>query len=184
MSRGVETMFERLLPHMRVNTIYDINLHTLKEQGMRGIITDLDNTLVGAREPLATPELVQWLDDVRDNLGFKVVIVSNNNQTRVGKFADPLNIPFVHAARKPAGRAFTRALKELGLPAEQTVVIGDQMMTDVLGGRRMGLFTILVRPIAPHDEGIMTRFNRFLERIALSRLRKKGLWPEEEHKKS
>ncbi|MFC5651802.1 YqeG family HAD IIIA-type phosphatase [Paenibacillus solisilvae] len=175
-------MFERLLPHMRVNTIYNIDLHTLKQQGVRGIITDLDNTLVGAREALATPELVKWLDDVRD-LGFKVVIVSNNNQTRVSKFAEPLNIPFVHAARKPANRAFHKALGLLNLPAEQTAVIGDQMMTDVLGGRRMGLFTILVSPIAPSDEGVMTRFNRMIERVALSRLRKKGLWPEEEHKK-
>jgi len=174
-------MFERLLPQMRVNTIYDIDLHALKENGIRGIITDLDNTLVGAKVPLATPELVKWLDDVRD-LGFRVVIVSNNNWTRVSQFAKPLNIPYVHMARKPASGAFRRALTTLGLPAEQTAVIGDQMMTDVLGGRRMGLFTILVTPIAPSDEGFMTRFNRMIERYALSRLRKKGLWPEEERK--
>jgi len=174
-------MFERLLPHMRVNTIYDIDLSALKKRGVRGIITDLDNTLVGAREPLATPELVSWLDDVREQ-GFQVVIVSNNNSTRVAKFAEPLGIAFIHAARKPANKAFRRALEVLKLSAEQTVVIGDQMMTDVLGGNRMGLQTILVRPIAPNDEGIMTRFNRRLEKIALSRLRKKGLWPEEERK--
>lgn len=175
-------MFERLLPHMRVNTIYNIDLDALQKQGIRGIITDLDNTLVGAKVPLATPELVEWLDHVRD-LGFKVVIVSNNNQTRVSNFSSPLQIPFVHAARKPANKAFHRALKELGLPVEQTAVIGDQMLTDVLGGRRMGLFTILVSPIAPNDEGVMTRINRRIERIALYNLRKKGLWPEEEHKK-
>lgn len=175
-------MFERLLPHMRVNTIYNIDLNALKMQGIRGIITDLDNTLVGAKVPLATPELVEWLDQVRD-LGFKVVIVSNNNQTRVSNFSNPLRIPFVHAARKPANKAFHRALKVLELPVEQTAVIGDQMLTDVLGGRRMGLFTILVSPIAPNDEGVMTRINRRIERIALSNLRKKGLWPEEERKK-
>lgn len=174
-------MFERLLPHMRVNTIYDIDLNALKERGMRGIITDLDNTLVGAKVELATPELVEWLNVVRD-LGFKVVIVSNNNRTRVSAFAEPLNIPYIHAARKPANKAFRGALALLGLPAEQTAVIGDQMMTDVLGGRRMGLHTILVSPISPGDEGIMTRFNRRLEKIALSRLRKKGLWPEEDPK--
>ena len=143
-------MFERLLPQMRVNTIYNIDLLALKEQGMKGIITDLDNTLVGAREALATPELVKWLDDVRE-LGFKVVIVSNNNRTRVSKFAEPLGIPFVHAARKPANGAFHKALAVLGLPAEQTAVIGDQMLTDVLGGCRMSLYTILVRPISPGD---------------------------------
>jgi HAD superfamily phosphatase (TIGR01668 family) len=174
-------MFTRLLPHMRVNNIYDIQLDVLQSKGMKGIITDLDNTLVGSRDPIATPELVAWLDRVRD-FGFKVVIVSNNNQTRVSKFAEPIGIPFIHAARKPASRAFRRALQVLELPAEQTVVIGDQMLTDVLGGRRMGLFTILVDAIAPTDEGIMTRVNRRIEKIALARLRKKGLWPEEDKK--
>ncbi|WP_188892503.1 YqeG family HAD IIIA-type phosphatase [Paenibacillus radicis (ex Gao et al. 2016)] len=174
-------MFERLLPHMRVNTVYDIQLDELYAKGVRGIITDLDNTLVGAREALATPELVKWLDGVRDR-GFKVVIVSNNNETRVSRFAKPLDIPYIHAARKPANKSFRKALTVLGLPAEKTVVLGDQMLTDVLGGNRMGLYTILVTPIAPADEGIMTRVNRRIERIALSRLRKKGLWYEGETK--
>ncbi|WP_336788560.1 YqeG family HAD IIIA-type phosphatase [Paenibacillus sp. MMO-177] len=174
-------MFERLLPHLRVNSVYDIQLDELYKKGVRGIITDLDNTLVGAREPLATPRLTQWLEQVRD-YGFKVVIVSNNNRTRVSKFADPLGIPFIHAARKPANKAFHKALSVLGLPVEQTVVLGDQMLTDVLGGKRMGLYTILVTPIAPADEGIMTRVNRRIERFVLSRLRKKGTWYEGETK--
>ncbi|CAM4194405.1 YqeG family HAD IIIA-type phosphatase [Paenibacillus alkaliterrae] len=174
-------MFEWLLPHVRVNTVYEINLDELHSRGVRGIITDLDNTLVGAKEALATPELVQWLDYVRSR-GFQVVIVSNNNETRVGKFAGPLNIPYIHAARKPARKSFRRALGVLGLAAEHTVVIGDQMLTDVLGGNRMGLYTILVTPIAPADEGIMTRVNRRIERFALTRLRKKGLWYEGETK--
>jgi HAD superfamily phosphatase (TIGR01668 family) len=174
-------MFERLLPHLRVNSVYDIQLDELYKKGVRGIITDLDNTLVGAREPLATPQLTKWLDEVRD-FGFKVVIVSNNNKTRVSKFADPLGIPFIHAARKPANKSFNKALSVLGLPVEQTVVLGDQMLTDVLGGNRMGLYTILVTPIAPADEGIMTRVNRRIERFVLSRLRKKGTWYEGETK--
>lgn len=171
-------MFERLLPNMRVRSVYDINLDELHAKGVRGIITDLDNTLVGAKEPLATPELVIWLDKVRE-AGFKVVIVSNNNETRVGQFAAPLDIPFVHAARKPTMGAFRKALAILCLEAEKTVMIGDQMMTDVLGGNRMGLYTILVAPISPADEGVMTKVNRGLERLALARLRKRGLWYEE-----
>ncbi|QAY65303.1 YqeG family HAD IIIA-type phosphatase [Paenibacillus protaetiae] len=174
-------MFERFIPNMRVNSIYEIPLQELKEQGIRGIITDLDNTLVGAKQALATPELTLWLDEVRE-LGFSVVIVSNNNETRVSKFAVPLQIPYIHAARKPRTVAFKRALDELGLKPEQTVVIGDQMMTDVFGGKRTGLFTILVLPISPADEGIGTRVNRKLERIVLARLRKKGLWVEGEMK--
>jgi HAD superfamily phosphatase (TIGR01668 family) len=175
-------MFERLVPHMRVKSIYDIDLNLLAENGVSGIITDLDNTLVGARIALATPELIAWLDHVRE-LGFKVVVVSNNHETRVSKFAEPLSIPFIHAARKPSTKAFRKALAVLGLEAGQTVVVGDQMMTDVLGGKRMGLYTILVSPISPADEGLGTRINRLLERIALSRLRRKGLWQEEETSK-
>ncbi len=174
-------MFERLLPNMRVGSVYEIDLEILAAQGIRGIITDLDNTLVGAKEPLATPELVLWLDKVR-SAGFGVAIVSNNNETRVGNFAAPLEIPFVHAARKPTQGAFRKALTMLGLEAKETVMIGDQMMTDVLGGNRMGLYTILVAPISPADEGVMTLFNRRLERIALARLRKRGLWYEEDTK--
>lgn len=174
-------MFERLLPNMRVNSVYDIQLDELHAQGVRGIITDLDNTLVGAKEPLATPKLIAWIELVR-SMGFKVVIVSNNNQSRVDKFAAPLQIPFIHAARKPAARAFRQAMGILGLKAEQVAMVGDQMLTDVLGGNRMGLYTILVPPISPADEGVMTRVNRRIERIALARLRRKGLWNKEETK--
>ncbi|WP_276356329.1 YqeG family HAD IIIA-type phosphatase [Cohnella caldifontis] len=170
--------FERLLPDQIVKTVYDIDLDELKTRGVQGIITDLDNTLVSARTPLATPELVAWLDAVRER-GFKVVILSNNNLHRVGKFAEPLGIPYVYMARKPAVRAFHRALEKLRLPPEQAVVVGDQMMTDMLGGRRAGLRTILVSPIAMAEEGIMTRINRRIENIALKRLRRKGLWPDQ-----
>ncbi|QTH46200.1 YqeG family HAD IIIA-type phosphatase [Cohnella sp. LGH] len=170
-------MFKRLLPDRIVTAVYDIDLHELHAQGIRGIITDLDNTLVSAKTPLATPQLIGWLDLVKER-GFKVVILSNNNDSRVGKFAAPLGIPYIPAARKPAGAAFRRALQLMGLPADQAVVIGDQMLTDVLGGRRAGLHTILVSPIAIAEEGWATRINRRIEKIALARLRKKGLWPD------
>jgi len=171
-------MFKRLLPDQIVNAVYDIDLNELHAQGVKGIITDLDNTLVSAKTPLATPQLIGWLDAVKER-GFQVVILSNNNNTRVAKFAAPLGIPYIPAARKPAGPAFRRALKLMGLTPEKAVVVGDQMLTDVLGGRRAGLHTILVTPIAPSEEGWATQINRRIEKIALARLRKKGLWPDE-----
>ncbi|GAA0137817.1 YqeG family HAD IIIA-type phosphatase [Paenibacillus sp. YSY-4.3] len=174
-------MFERFLPKLRVNSVFDIDLESLYAQGYRGIITDLDNTLVGAKAPLATPELVEWFEKVK-KFGFKLVIVSNNNLDRVSKFATPLNIEFVHAARKPLGSAFHRALSMMGLAPKETIVVGDQLMTDVYGGNRLGLFTVLVLPIAVIDEGFGTRFNRRLERIVKRRLHKSGLWLEEENK--
>lgn len=167
------------MPKLRVNTVYDIDLKTLYEQGYRGIITDLDNTLVGAKEPHATPELAAWLAGAQE-MGFQAVIVSNNDRARVSLFTEPLGIPFIYAARKPTRRPFRKALELMKLRANQTIMIGDQMMTDVFGGNREGLFTILVLPIAVSDEGVMTRFNRRMEKVILARSRKKGLWHEED----
>ncbi|TCZ77052.1 YqeG family HAD IIIA-type phosphatase [Paenibacillus albiflavus] len=166
-------MLKRFEPKLSVRTVYDIDLVKLWEQGYRGIITDLDNTLVGAKEPLATPELISWLESVKE-MGFRVVIVSNNNHGRVSAFADPLHIPFIHAARKPTRTPFNKALTVLKTAPNNTIVIGDQLMTDVLGGNRMGLYTILVRPIAIKDEGIATKMiNRPLEKLTLKLSRNK-----------
>jgi len=166
-----------MLPKQTVRSIYDIDLEALKQRGILGIMTDLDNTLVGAKVPLATPELIRWLETVQGH-GFQVVVISNNKEPRVRAFAEPLMLPFVSRARKPLNAAFAKALRMMSLQPEQVAIIGDQMMTDVLGGNRMGLYTILVEPIAAADEGWMTRnVNRNLERAFITRLRKKGWLP-------
>lgn len=170
-------MLQLMLPKQRVRTIYDIDLEALRAQGVRGILTDLDNTLIGAKVALATPELGVWLEQVRER-GFRVVVISNNNEARVRSFAEPLRLPFVSRARKPLVAAFVKALKMAELRPQEAAIIGDQMMTDVLGGNRLGLYTILVDPIARTDEGWMTRnVNRNLERAFTARLRKKGWLP-------
>jgi hypothetical protein len=165
-------LLNKLIPRLQVATIYDIDMDGLMAAGIRGIVTDLDNTLVGARDPHATPELIDWLETVKRR-GLQVVIVSNNHHARVSAFASPLSLPFIHSARKPTNAAFRKALSIMKLKPEQVCVIGDQMMTDVLGGNRMGLYTILVKPIAAADEGFFTKaVNRRLERMALFWLRK------------
>ncbi len=166
-------MLNKLIPKEMVESIYEIDLDRLWTEGKRGIITDLDNTLVGATDPLATPELVAWLNNVRER-GWKVVIVSNNKQTRVSTFANPLNVSFVHGARKPSPKAFLRAMQVLQTETSETVVVGDQMLTDVLGGNRLGLYTVLVKPVSLTGEGIFTRVNRRLEKAAVARLKKSG----------
>jgi len=166
----------RLIPSLHVQSVYDIDLDALKARGVKAIITDLDNTLVRWDEPDATPELTKWLDHVRDEHGLAVCIVSNNNDQRVEMFAKPLNIPWIAKARKPKNEPFRRALDVLGTKREQTVVIGDQMFTDVLGGNRMGMYTILVLPVG-EKEFIGTKVLRLMERIALSILRRRGMIP-------
>lgn len=166
----------RLVPSLFVESVYEIDLEQLKSRGVRGILTDLDNTLVRWDEPDATPKILQWLDHVRDTYGIKVCIVSNNNHSRVERFAKPLNIPFVASAKKPSNLPFRRGLDVLGTKPEETVVIGDQLFTDVLGGNRMGLYTILVAPVG-EKEFIGTKVLRAMERVAFSYLRKRGMLP-------
>ncbi|MNI03776.1 Mitochondrial PGP phosphatase [compost metagenome] len=164
-------MLQKLVPKLSVRTIYDIDLQQLWNSGIRGIITDLDNTLVGAKDPLATPELIEWLGQLKQ-VGFKVVIVSNNQRGRVSAFADPIGIQFIYRAKKPTNVSFHRAMKLLGSGVKQTAVIGDQMLTDVLGGNRIGLYTILVNPISVRDEGFFTKVNRRIEKLALAWMKK------------
>ncbi|WP_207671192.1 YqeG family HAD IIIA-type phosphatase [Paenibacillus cymbidii] len=156
-------MLAKLFPREQADTVYDIDLDRLWNAGIRGIITDLDNTLVGAGVALATPELHDWLARVSQQ-GFKLVIVSNNHHARVSSFAEPLKLPFIWRAKKPTMAAFKRALAMMELGPQQAAMVGDQLLTDVFGGNRIGLYTILVKPIAIDEEGFFTRINRRIEK--------------------
>jgi uncharacterized protein len=171
-------MLRYFLPNQHVKSVFEISPKDLKEKGIKGIITDLDNTLVEWDRPSATPELVEWFENMRKS-GIQVTIVSNNNERRVKAFAEPLNIPFIFEARKPLTRAFQQALQLMNLKKEEVVVIGDQLLTDVLGGNRLGVHTILVVPVADTD-GFVTRINRKIERQILNMLKRKGMiyWEE------
>lgn len=167
-------MLHKFIPRIRVDSIYHIDLDALWNSGVKGIITDLDNTLVGAKDPNATPKLIDWLKRVQ-TLGFQVVIVSNNNRLRVSAFADPIRLPYIWRAKKPSRRSFRKALDMMKLSPIEAVVIGDQLLTDVLGANRIGMNAILVTPIAPGDESVFTRLNRRVERYIFEKLRKRGL---------
>ncbi|WP_018133577.1 YqeG family HAD IIIA-type phosphatase [Effusibacillus pohliae] len=171
-------MLKRLIPSLYVQSIYHIDLDALKAQGVKGIITDLDNTLVAWDSPYATPKLAAWLQDVRER-GFQVCIVSNNKKTRVEEFARPLQLPAISDAKKPISRAFRRAMQIMGTEPHETVVVGDQIFTDVWGGNRMGIYTILVLPIAS-KEWAGTKLLRAMERFVLKELRKRGMIPWED----
>ncbi len=159
------SLFASLRPQEYVTSIYHIHLDRLWQAGVRGIVTDLDNTLVAWNSPVAPPKLAAWLDHVRER-GFRVCIVSNNDRLRVSSFAEPLGIESLHKARKPRRAAFVRALQKLRTNAGETCMVGDQLFTDILGGNRMGFYTILVRPVHVREFS-GTRAIRLLERIVL-----------------
>lgn len=155
------------------SSIYAIDLAALQQRGIRGLIVDLDNTLVGWNHPTPSQALRDWLEQVRSR-GLQVVIVSNNNGDRVGVFAKDLGIPYVSKARKPTQKGFRQALQLMGLEPSQVAVVGDQIFTDVFGGNRQGLYTILVVPINSR-EFIGTRVVRQVERFVLGYLTRRGL---------
>nr|WP_245301477.1 YqeG family HAD IIIA-type phosphatase [Virgibacillus natechei] len=160
------------MPNEHVKSIFDIQPSTLNERGIKGIITDLDNTLVAWDVKDATPEVIQWFKLMED-YNIKVTIISNNKEERVKIFSDPLNTPFVFSARKPLSKAFITVARKMELKKEEVVVIGDQVLTDVLGGNIAGFHTILVVPIVQTD-GKITKINRKIERRILKYMRKKG----------
>lgn len=165
-------MLNLFLPNKHVQSVYDITPKFLKEQNKKGIIVDLDNTLVPWNISHATEEVVTWLRAM-EAAGLKVTIFSNNNEERVRIFSEPLNIPFIHKANKPLRRKFQRAQKLMGLEKDEVVVIGDQLLTDIFGGNRAGFYTILVIPIIQTDAPI-TQFNRRMERMLLNKFYKEG----------
>ncbi|WP_407269512.1 YqeG family HAD IIIA-type phosphatase [Radiobacillus sp. PE A8.2] len=171
-------MLKRFLPNEHVKDVFEIRPEKLKEKGIKGIITDLDNTLVAWDVEYATPEIIEWFRLMQEN-DIKVTIISNNKEQRVKLFSEPLNTPFVYSARKPLRRAFKRAAKDMKLSKDEIVVIGDQLLTDVLGGNGAGFYTILVVPIVKTD-GKITKINRQIERRILSWMRRKGMitWKE------
>lgn len=173
-----KTVLKYFLPDQYLQSVYHLNLNDLRKKNIKGIITDLDNTLIEWDRPEATPELLDWFRLVEQQ-GFQVTIVSNNKKERVGKVCAQANIPFIHSARKPLRKAFIKAQKKMKLPKEQVIVIGDQVLTDIFGGNRAGFHTVLVVPVSSSD-GFLTKINRKIERRVLKRLKEKGLIPWEE----
>ncbi|SOC20704.1 hypothetical protein SAMN05880501_11212 [Ureibacillus xyleni] len=173
-------LYNFLLPDEYVNTVFEITPEKLSKLGIRGIITDLDNTLIEWDRPHATEEIAAWMEMLRE-AGIRVIIASNNNEERVRRFAEPLGIPFIYRARKPLGNAYYAALKEIRLKTNEVAMVGDQLLTDIMGANRLSLYTFLVRPVAESD-GFVTLFNRFVERRVFNILKRKGIKTWEEQK--
>ncbi len=156
-----------LRPRAEVETVYDIDLRALAARGIRGLILDLDNTIVPWGTWQAAPELFSWIAAVKI-AGLALCIVSNNAGARVRHLASALGVPAVTTAFKPSPGAFVRALGLMGTTRATTALVGDQVLTDILGGNMLGLHTILVRPQS-HREFPLTRLVRLAEHLFLGR---------------
>lgn len=162
-------MGKGLKPDLLITHLDELNIELLEKHDLKAIIVDLDNTILPWTGKDIPDRIKQWFKSHKQ-AGIKFCIVSNNSSRRVSRLAGELGIPAISRAIKPRRKAFRRALLVLGTAPEHTAVVGDQIFTDVLGGNRMGLFTILVSPL-DKDEFIGTKFVRKLERLILRRLK-------------
>ncbi len=158
---------DRFRADAHADTLPEVSLDALAGQGVRGIVVDLDNTVCAYHRPELAPGVAEWVAAARAR-GFALVMVSNNFTERVSAVGAQLGIAVVPNALKPLPFAFLRALRLLGTPRRDTVVIGDQLFTDVLGAKLVGCRTILTKPLVETDFPL-TRVLRFLERTIAGR---------------
>ena len=154
-----------------VASITRISLDSLQREGIRGIVVDLDNTLVGWRHREPSPEVAQWVKQALA-AGYAMAIVSNNVRAWVAGVANMLGVvTFVHRALKPLPFGIFRAVKELRVARSEIVVIGDQLFADVLGAKLLGIRAILTEPIVTPEHRAMA-FVRSAERFMLRGVRR------------
>lgn len=158
---------EKFYPDMKVEKVQDIDLESLIKNNIKGLILDIDNTLVPEHVEEADENAVRWIDNVK-KAGFKVCIVSNASKKRVVKFNEKLKVYAVHRASKPGTESFLKATGFMDIKPIETAVIGDQIFTDIYGGNKANMFTILVKPIDSR-EFIFVRFKRLLEKYILAK---------------
>lgn len=168
-------MVKKFIPTFYYNSIYDIPLEDWKKNGVRLILTDLDNTLISYNETMPNEALFEFKNKVL-NLGIEFIIVSNSRKERVENFAKALGLPCVKFSTKPLKRGINKAIKKVAhgcYSLDQVVLLGDQIMTDILGGNRCNINTCLIKAIDKSSDKLPTRINRYFEKKAILMVKKK-----------
>ena len=157
-------LFKTFYPDEEAGSVYDIDFNALYSAGYRGIIFDIDNTLVphGAD---ATPKAEELFRNLYET-GFKTCLLSNNKEERVARFNKNIDSFYIFKANKPSRKGYFDAMKLMGTDPASTLFVGDQLFTDVWGAKRAGIHSILTKPIHPKEE-IQIVLKRKLERIVL-----------------
>ena len=167
-------MFKILKPKVYVDSVCNIDLKKLKKtKKMKGIIIDLDNTLVAWGKKEVSQRIIDWVKEAK-RLEFKLCIVSNTSSKRVAELAKIFDIPYHSKYFKPFSVAFNNGLRILDTKKSETVVIGDQIFTDIWGGNKLRLLTILITPIVKKDS-IGTFLHRNLEKYIISFWLRRGI---------
>lgn len=160
------------IPHIYQKTVFDIDYQKLKKRGIKCLIFDLDNTLALIDEKICPPKIKELCDTLKKD--FQVVIISNNTKTRMKPYLEALEVDGISLAMKPSTRGLRKIKRNYAYQKEEMIMIGDQLMTDVVSGNRFSILTALVEPLGKKDLKI-TGLNRFMERQVLKILSKKKI---------
>ncbi len=157
----------RFYPKKYLNKITDIDLNFLHENDLKGILIDIDNTIL-TYDGKTVENLEKWIENLKKN-NIKICILSNtNNKEKAKKISKMLGVQYIYFAKKPLKFGFNKAKKILELDSKNIAVVGDQVLTDVFGANRSNMYSILVKPLNEKDIFI-TRFNRMIEKRILKR---------------
>ena len=157
-------MLEKFYPGEYLDSTYVIDFDRLYEEGYRGVIFDIDNTLVPHGAP--ADERACALFAHLKELGFQCMLLSNNKEPRVKMFNDAVHVSYIYKAGKPGRDGYLRAMEQMHTTKDTTLFVGDQLFTDVWGAKKCGIVTYLTRPIHPKEE-IQIVLKRYLEKIVL-----------------
>ena len=157
-------MFNKFFPDEYMASTYVISFEKLYKEGYRGVIFDIDNTLVPHGAP--ADERAKKLFARLEKIGFQSCLLSNNQEPRVKMFNQDIQTNYIYNAHKPSTKNYVKAMEKMGTDKENTLFVGDQLFTDVWGAKRAGIRNILVKPIHPKEE-IQIVLKRYLEKIVL-----------------
>ncbi|MCI9087349.1 MAG: YqeG family HAD IIIA-type phosphatase [Clostridia bacterium] len=159
-----------LYPKLYLNSVTELTIEILAKHHLKGLILDVDNTLIDINRNM--PESIpEWIGNLKKQ-GISLCIVSNtNHKDKVEEVAKKLEIPYIYFAKKPFKNGFKRAKEILQLENEQIGVVGDQIMTDIIGANRSKMFPILVKPIDEKDIWI-TKVKRPIENKIIERYKR------------
>ena len=162
-------MLECFYPKEYLDSTYQIDFEKLYRQGYRGILFDIDDTLVP--HGLPADERAMTLFRRLKTIGYKVTMLSNNKEPRVKLFCDAVGAPYIYKAGKPNPAKYRQAMKNMGTDEKNTLFVGDQIFTDIWGANKAGIYSVLVKPIHPKEE-IQIVLKRYLEKIVLAGYRR------------
>jgi uncharacterized protein len=155
--------FPLLQPNLVLGgSVLDLTLEILERNQIKGLVLDVDDTIVPIGIDVARPELIGWIEQIK-KIGPLWLVTNNPSQVRIGAIAESLSVPYFHSAAKPSRRKLRQAVESMSIDPRHVAMVGDRLFTDVLAGNRLGMFTILIEPIVDEDSVVSFQLLRNVE---------------------